>query len=77
MAGIAELVKLFSNPFQASAYVIFFPFVPNPAPLPMKVYFPTQLNIFNLSEEIKVANLTKKIQYNNGKVFLTGIYYLF
>ena len=36
-----------------------------------------QLNIFNLSEEIKVANLAKKIQDNNGKVFLTGIYYLF
>ena len=28
-------------------------------------------------EEIKVANLTQNIQDNNGKVFLTGIYYLF
>ena len=36
-----------------------------------------ELNISDLSTEIKVANLTKKIQNNNGKVFLTGIYYLF
>ena len=36
-----------------------------------------ELNIFDLSTEIKVANFTKKIQNNNGKVFLTGIYYLF
>jgi hypothetical protein len=36
-----------------------------------------QLNIFDLSNQIKVANLTQKIQNNNGKVFLTGIYYLF
>ena len=36
-----------------------------------------QLNIFDLSSQIKVANLTQKIQDNNGKVFLTGIYYLF
>jgi len=32
---------------------------------------------YNFLEEIKVANLTRKIQNNNGKVFLTGIYYLF
>lgn len=36
-----------------------------------------QLDIFNLSNQIKVANLTQKIQNNEGKVFLTGIYYLF
>jgi hypothetical protein len=36
-----------------------------------------QLNIFTSTEEIKVANLTQKIQNNKGKVFLTGIYYLF
>jgi len=36
-----------------------------------------ELNIFDLSQEIKVANLTRKIQNHDGKVFLTGIYYLF
>jgi len=41
--GILSFVKDFSNPFHASAYVIFLPFgpLPIPVPLPIKVYYPT------------------------------------
>jgi hypothetical protein len=38
--GILAVVKLFSNPFHASAYVIFSPF---PYPLPINEYVPSQL----------------------------------
>ena len=48
--GIRAVVKLFSNPFQASAKVIL-PFLPTP--LPIKEYYPSQLEspqVFFLSD---------------------------